>query len=144
MIFTSQRVPASGPENAKLMAIGMSPAKNELSEGKPFVGYSGRIFNDALASSKVRRETVYVTNVCGFYIDDNNLYSVPEEILRNELGRVHNEIDKVKPNVLFIMGAQTLVLLMEGYVGPFGSKLQRKMAAKWACLLYTSDAADER
>lgn len=131
MIFTSQRVPASGPTTAKLMAIGMSPAKNEIAEGKPFVGYSGRIFNDALTACKVPRAAVYVTNVVGFYVDDNDLYSVPEEILRDELRRVHDEIDHVKPNVLFIMGAQTLTLLMEGYVGAYNSKTQKKAAAKW-------------
>src|SRR5678816_2589084 len=100
MIFTSQRVNATGPRNARLMAIGMSPAKNELAEGKPFVGYSGRIFNDALASSKVRREHVYVTNLCSFYIDDNNLYSVPAEILEKERARVLLEIDTVQPNAV--------------------------------------------
>lgn len=132
MIFTSQRVPASGPTNAKLAGIGMAPAKNEIAEGKPFVGFSGRIFNDALAAGKVSRSQVFVTNLCSFFIDDNNLYSVPEEILEKERQRVFQELDQVQPNCLLIMGAQTLILLMEGYVGEFKSKKQKAAAAKWA------------
>lgn len=97
----------------------------------PFTGPSGRIFNDALAASKLSRDKVYVTNLCGFYIDDNDLFSVPCEILESERSRVFAELDSVKPNCLLIMGAQTLVLLMEGYVGPWKSKTQIRAAARW-------------
>jgi len=131
MIYTSQRVAASGPRNARLAAIGMSPARQEIADKVPFVGPSGRIFNDALAASKISRNAVYVTNLCAFFIDDNDLYSVPQEILEKERQRVFRELEEVKPNCLLIMGAQTLVLLMEGYVGPFGSKSQKRAAARW-------------
>lgn len=133
MIFTSMRVPASGPRSGvPLAAIGMSPAKNEVSEKTPFVGFSGRIFNDALAACKVPRSKVFVTNLCEFYIDDNDLYSIPKEILDRERSRVFQELDAVQPNVLLILGAQTLVLLMEGYVGAFASKTQKRAATRWA------------
>lgn len=127
------RVPASGARSGvTLAAIGMAPARNEVSEKVPFVGFSGRIFNDSLAASKVSRSSVFVTNLCEFYIDDNDLYSVPEEILSRERERVFSELDQVRPNCLLILGAQTLVLLMEGYVGAFGSKTQKRAAARWA------------
>lgn len=140
MIFTSQRVPASGPKTAQLAVIGMAPAKNEVAERTPFVGFSGRIFNDALAACKVNRANVYVTNLCEFFIDDNNLYSVPEDLLEQERRRVFSEIDEVKPNCLLILGTQTLVLLMEGFIGNIEmvkGKLrpnaqQKKVLSKWA------------
>lgn len=111
MIFTSLRVPASGPKSAKLAAIGMSPQKWELADGIPFMGPSGKIFNEALATSKVSRASVFVTNMCNFYIDDNDLYSVPSEIMDAERFRVFNELEQVKPNCLFIMGGDTLWFL---------------------------------
>jgi len=132
MIYTDLRVPASGPRNATLAAIGMSPAKNEIADKVPFIGPSGRIFNDSFAASKFSREKVFVTNLCNFFIDDNDLYSVPPEVLENERARVFAELDEVRPNVLLVMGVQTLTLLQEGYVGPFKSATQKKAASKWA------------
>lgn len=131
MIYTSMKVPASGPRNAKLACIGMAPAKNEIADKQPFTGYSGRILNDALAACKRSRAEVYVTNLCDFYIDDNDLYSVPPAILEAQRQRVFRELEEVKPHCLLVMGAQTLTLLMEGYVGPFKSKTQTRASAKW-------------
>src|SRR5258708_6677433 len=112
MIYTDQKVKASGPKsNVKLAAIGMSPQKWEVGGGSPFVGPSGKIFNEALANCKVHRTSVYVTNLCEFYIDDNDLYSVPQEIMDRERERVFRELETVQPNCLIIMGGDTLDLL---------------------------------
>src|SRR5688572_28644587 len=110
MIFLDKRVPASGPRsNVALAAIGMAPAKAELAHGIPLVGPSGKIFNDALLSSRIQRDKVFVTNLCDFFVDDNDLYSVPKEILEQSRVRVFKELEEVKPNCLLVMGVQTLV-----------------------------------
>lgn len=111
MIFTDRTVKASGPPNAQMMAIGMSPQKWELGNGIPFSGPSGKIFDEALAAHRIGRAQVRVTNLCNFFIDDNDLYSVPVEIMEQQRHRVMEEIDAVKPNVLLVMGADTLDLL---------------------------------
>lgn len=111
MIFPNLRVPASGPRNARLAAIGMAPAQAEINDGVPFTGPSGKIFNDALSSAKTHRSQAYVTNLCGFFIDDNDLYSVPKELMDRERQRVFAELDQVQPNCLLIMGGDTLHLL---------------------------------
>ncbi len=99
MIFTDMKVKASGPKsNVALAAIGMSPQKWEVGGGTPFVGPSGKIFNEALSAQKIHRTSVYVTNLCEFYIDDNDLYSVPQEIMDREIQRVHRELETVQPN----------------------------------------------
>ena len=106
------KVRASGPKsNVSLAAIGMSPQKWEVGGGTPFVGPSGKIFNEALATQKIHRTSVYVTNLCEFYIDDNDLYSVPKEIMDIERQRVFRELETVQPNCLIIMGGDTLDLL---------------------------------
>lgn len=111
MIYTDLIVKASGPENAKLAAIGMAPQKWELGGGKPFSGPSGKIFDEALEAHKIARSSVFVTNLVNAYIDDNNLYSVPEAIMASQRNRVFAELDRVQPNVLLIMGGDTLDLL---------------------------------
>ncbi len=111
MIFLDKRVPANGPTNARLAIIGMAPARQEIATGIPFTGPSGRILNEALAACKINRVSVYVTNLCNFFIDDNDLYSVPKEVMDREIQRVYGEIDTVKPNVLLILGGDTLWFL---------------------------------
>lgn len=111
MIFTDLRVPASGPKDAKLAAIGMSPQKWEVASGQPFSGSSGRVLNEALSFSKHNRQATFVTNICEFFIDDNNLYSVPQSIMEAERARVFAELDAVRPNCLLVMGADTLDFL---------------------------------
>src|SRR5262245_58893957 len=112
MIHPNRIVPASGPRSGvKLAAIGMAPQKWELVNGIPFDGPSGKIFNETLLASKIHRASVYVTNLVNFYIDDNNLYSVPLEIMEQQRDRVFRELEEVRPNCLLIMGADTLDLL---------------------------------
>jgi uracil-DNA glycosylase family 4 len=111
MIFTDRIVKASGPKNAKLAAIGMSPQKWELADGIPFTGPSGKIFNEALAAHKFHRQSTFVTNMCNFFIDDNDLYSVPKEIMDQQRTRIYAELEQVKPNILLIMGGDTLWFL---------------------------------
>src|SRR5262245_21244201 len=122
MIHPELIVPASGPKSAKLAAIGMAPAKEEINVKRPFSGPSGRIFDESLLQSKTHRSQVFVTNICQFYVDDNNLYSVPEEIMERERQRVFRELDAVRPNCLFIMGADTLDLLTAERIGTHVNK----------------------
>lgn len=112
MIFTDKRVRASGPRaGVALAAIGMAPQKWEVAANTPFVGPSGKVFDEALAAFKTSRHKTFVTNLCEFFIDDNNLYSVPQEIMERERDRVFHEIESVRPNCLLVMGADTLDLL---------------------------------
>lgn len=144
MIYTNRIVPASGPRsNVALAAIGMSPQKWEFANGIPFDGPSGKIFNEALLSSKMHRAGVFVTNICNFLIDDNNLYSVPQDIMERERDRVFRELETVKPNVLLVMGSDTLDLLTATsiYTNPKTKELYTNGAkngiVKWRGSIFT-------
>lgn len=56
-------VPPEGPLDAKIAFIGEAPGRDEDSEGRPFVGWSGQLLNDLLRSVGLSRSEVYVTNV---------------------------------------------------------------------------------
>ena len=44
-------VPARGPKNAKVMILGEAPGRNEILQGKAFVGDSGRMLPDLLSEA---------------------------------------------------------------------------------------------
>lgn len=53
-----------GPRNARVMIVGEAPGENEVREGKPFVGYSGKLLDSLLAEAGINRADCFVTNVC--------------------------------------------------------------------------------
>ena len=52
----------SGNPNADIMFVGEAPGKNEDETGEPFVGAAGRMLNDFLAASGIKREEVFITS----------------------------------------------------------------------------------
>jgi len=51
------------PAKAKLCLIGEAPARQEMRQGRPFVGPAGQVLNECLAAAGVLRQEVYITNV---------------------------------------------------------------------------------
>ena len=52
-----------GNHDADIVFIGEAPGRNEAKTGRPFCGAAGKILDDLLASIKVPRENVYITNI---------------------------------------------------------------------------------
>lgn len=55
-------VKGEGPTFPRLVFIGEAPGANEDRQGKPFIGASGRLLNEMLASVGIRRDEVFITN----------------------------------------------------------------------------------
>ncbi|MDD5464692.1 MAG: uracil-DNA glycosylase [Candidatus Moranbacteria bacterium] len=75
----TQVVFGSGNPEAKIMFIGEAPGKKEDATGTPFVGAAGKFLNEMLAEIKLKREDVYIANVCKCRPPENRDPS-PEEI----------------------------------------------------------------
>ncbi|WP_229792260.1 UdgX family uracil-DNA binding protein, partial [Cognatilysobacter bugurensis] len=58
----TQTVFGEGPAKARIMVVGEQPGDQEDLAGRPFVGPSGRLFDEALEELGVDRGGVYVTN----------------------------------------------------------------------------------
>ena len=58
----AQTVFGEGKRSAALMFVGEQPGAEEDSEGRPFVGPSGRLLDAALDAAGIDRSLVYVTN----------------------------------------------------------------------------------
>jgi len=59
----SKTVPGEGPTHTHIMFIGEGPGEKEDVVGKPFVGRAGKLLDELLASIKLNRGSVYITNI---------------------------------------------------------------------------------
>ena len=66
-----RNVPAVGPRNAALMIVGEAPGADEELHGEPFIGAAGRELNSWLRAGGIRRDDVFITNVCKQRPPDN-------------------------------------------------------------------------
>src|SRR3990167_9842714 len=109
------RVPGVGPDNAKIMVVGMAPAKWEFIKDKPFVGPSGDMLNRAFAINGINRNDCFITNVLEWQIPfgatifghQSNIvktgYATQQEV-DDEVIRLKQEIETIKQNVIFALG----------------------------------------
>lgn len=51
-----------GPPNARLVVIGQNPGSEEVKEGRPFIGASGRVLAAGLSRNGISRDRLFVTN----------------------------------------------------------------------------------
>lgn len=80
------KVPAFGPENARVMIVGEAPGHEEetykvkdpvtgtpMLQPQPFVGSSGRLLDKLLGNAGIIREECFITNICKYRPPNNNL-----------------------------------------------------------------------
>jgi uracil-DNA glycosylase family 4 len=105
-------VAGEGSSSAKVMLVGEAPGKHEDLEGRPFVGYSGRILDAALSKAGIKRSEVFITNVVKCRPPDNRR---PQ---RNELiscmGHLERQISLVSPKIICILGSTAYRSLLGG------------------------------
>lgn len=56
-------VPGFGPQNAKIMLVGMCPGINEIYQEQPFIGRSGKLLRKGLTDQGINPDRCYITNV---------------------------------------------------------------------------------
>ncbi|MGE5631106.1 MAG: uracil-DNA glycosylase [Caulobacteraceae bacterium] len=55
-----------GDVDSKIVLVGEAPGKNEVEQGKPFVGQAGKNLEEFINILGIRREDLYITNVVKF------------------------------------------------------------------------------
>lgn len=91
-----------GPADASIMFIGEAPGEYEAKSGRPFVGASGRVLDELLASIGLQRSQVYITNVVKDRPPENRDPS-PEEIALYAPFLVR-QIEIIRPQVIATLG----------------------------------------
>lgn len=102
-----------GDQFASVMFVGEAPGENEAKTGKPFCGRSGKLLDEFLASIKLPRESVYITNI----VKDRppkNRDPLPEEI-EIYAPFLDRQIEIIKPKVIATLGRFSMQYVMNRY-----------------------------
>lgn len=103
----SGQVPNYIPRNFnKIAIIGEAPGKDEVIEGRPFVGTSGRFLGGLLGSVGVQLQNCYLGNVSQFRPEDNDISKFHwngDEIQRG-LQCLNDDLYRLKPNIVLLLG----------------------------------------
>src|SRR3990167_9441266 len=129
--FHYRRGRASWPSKlpCRIAIVGEAPGGEEVVEGKPFIGASGRLLDTWLRAAGIARAACLVTNVFGIHPPNNDLQLLfvkkPEARhiegwrprffmesrgfvrpdFEEELDRLWSELKLAQPNVVLAMGA---------------------------------------
>jgi uracil-DNA glycosylase family 4 len=105
-------VAGEGLVSAKIMFIGEAPGKNEDEQGKPFVGYGGKILDKALSKAGIKRSQVFITNIVKCRPPNNRVPELDERsACRPYLDR---QISLISPKVICILGSTAYTCLLGG------------------------------
>jgi DNA polymerase len=102
----TQPVPGDGNPNAEIVFIGEAPGKNEDLEGRPFVGAAGKFLAEMLASIKLQREDIYITNIVK-YRPPNNRDPEPSE-KEACASWLYEELNIIKPKLIVFLGRHSM------------------------------------
>ena len=101
---------SDGNINSKIMIIGEGPGANEDKEGKPFVGRAGKLLDKMLASIKLDRTKVYISNVVNYRPPENR--KPTEEEIDKYLPYLKTHIEIINPKILILLGSTALNALI--------------------------------
>ena len=107
-----------GSSTAQLMIVGEAPGKHEVEQGRPFVGPSGDLLNQALDYAGISRHDCYITNVVKIrppnnVIDDLKLIG---HSIEEFLPQLWDEIVAINPNCILAFG-NTALTALTGFKG---------------------------
>lgn len=99
-----------GDAKASLLLIGEAPGRDEVGQKKPFVGKAGKNLNEFLEVLELRREQIYITNVCKFRPFKvsakgtiSNRPPTKQEVLAAQVF-LHREIGEICPHMIVTLG----------------------------------------
>jgi uracil-DNA glycosylase family 4 len=100
--FVPSRFP-TGNNPSGLAFVGEAPAKNEIRQGEPFVGPSGKLLNAVLAHYGIDRENILLTNACLCHYPDS-MKKLPPEAIDACRPRLLQELQEANVDTVVTMG----------------------------------------
>ncbi|MFW6154181.1 MAG: uracil-DNA glycosylase [Planctomycetota bacterium] len=96
-------VPGEGDAGAAIMLVGEGPGAREDRTGRPFVGRSGKLFDDLLAGAGLTRERVFITSAVKCRPPNNRTPRVDELRICREAW-LEAQIACIDPNLVILLG----------------------------------------
>lgn len=91
-----------GPRNASVMLVGQNPGREEVKQGRPFVGRAGKYLNEVLQDRGMDRGKFYITSVVKEPTPGNRKPTAEE--IERWMPCLEREIQEVQPDVMVLMG----------------------------------------
>ena len=102
-----------GDLNAEIMLIALAPGENEDREDKMFIGPSGKVLDELLLASDIKRENIYITNLIKCMLPKNRRPKQAEiEICSRYLDE---EIELINPELLVPLGYYASKYILQKY-----------------------------
>src|SRR5258708_38636292 len=107
-----------GYAKLKLIVVGEGRGAEEERIGRPFVGSTGKIVDELLESNGVRREEVYLSNVCKVRPPGNNIEALHliGKSINDFIPQLQEEIRQINPNAIIALG-NTALTTLTGFKG---------------------------
>lgn len=107
--FGEDSVFGEGPLKARLAIVGEAPGKQEVEQGRPFVGRAGKLLDELLEEAGIERSEVYVTNLVKVRPtaeSEGRTSNRPPRAgeVREGMEILESELDLIKPSVLVLLG----------------------------------------
>lgn len=96
-------VPGVGPVPAPGMIIGEAPGRNEIANGIPFCGDSGRVLDEALVGAGTTRARYFITNCYKGDVGSGNRNPTQEELYAHR-DILRQELEDVCPLGVLLLG----------------------------------------
>jgi uracil-DNA glycosylase family 4 len=115
VVSRSRTVFGVGPIDPELCFVGEAPGATEDQRGEPFVGEAGQLLNRILAACGLKREEVYICNICKCRPPGNRLPTAAEAGNCREY--LERQLELVRPKYLCALGgcaAQNLLGTTQG------------------------------
>ena len=110
--FRDKCVFAEGKNDSKMMLIGLSPGKEENSTGRLFIGPSGDFLNELLQLAKLKRESLYITNIIKCHAPT---YSIGQKEITTCSIYLDKQIEIIKPETIIPLGSIATRYALERY-----------------------------
>jgi DNA polymerase-1 len=98
-----------------LMVIGEAPGYEEVAQGRPFVGRSGKLLREILTALHIDTSRVYYTNACCCRPPMNRAPKAVEVVACHD--RLISEVESVRPSIIVALGNTALSSLLGGRTG---------------------------
>lgn len=134
MAFNEEQIVAGeGCISNPLVIVGEAPGKDEIAQGRPFVGAAGKNLKEFMDIIGITRESVYITNVIKYRLGKVNektkrIINRPatkEDILGNQIW-LHRELSLLHPRLIITLGNVPLKAIKNDFkvsVGEFHGTL---------------------
>jgi DNA polymerase len=102
-----------GSLNAKIMFVGEAPGKNEAKTGRPFCGMAGKVLDVLLNHIKVKRDSIYITNIVNDRPQENRDPTLLEIKLYGPF--LDRQIEVLKPKAIIALGRYSMDYIMRKF-----------------------------